>query len=189
MGLFGDDNLSFVRKFAGSLGSALRKVVEYFTGGKDISQEEMEEALQDEAVRSALEIVRSDLLPVLREALEREGHVYTGELQKSLDAWQAEEDVIAVGSRSLGERLARVEVGTRPRSVDSAELARLEDWVQIKWGVSEEEAESAAKTLRDKIQKHGNTAYYTLTNVVEDNREALEKEIGQRIALIITRGD
>jgi len=186
MGLFGDNNFGMVRRLAGKLGSAIRKVVDFITGGKS-SAKDAEEALQEEATRTALEIVKSDLVPLLKEALEREGHVYTGELRDSLDAWPVGEDTIAVGSRTLAERLARVEVGTRPRAIGSAELDRLEDWVQKKWGVSEEEAESAAKTLKDKIEKRGNTAYHTLTRVLESHQSALEKELGQRIALIITR--
>jgi hypothetical protein len=179
MGLFGGNAIEMAKNFGRGLATGVGKVLDFFTGGE--SPEEARAALQNAADAAALEIMRTDLLPLLKQRLVDTDHVFTGALLESLDVWSSQPGQIVVGSREFGERLSRIEYGTEPRNVDDEELDRLVFWVEDKFGiVDKKQAEASALGVALKLETQGNTAYRELTSVIEENRDAILAEITRR---------
>lgn len=182
-----ESGISLTKRFAAAARSVLGKVLDFFIGGPT-SDQDVESSLQEQADAEALTVIRSDLIPLLRKRLEETDHVFTGDLKDSLDAWVVEQGLIAVGSQEFGERLARVEIGTDPRPVDSEEEARLVFWVEDKFGLPTEAAIPRAETIAKNIREQGNTAYNVLQPLIDENVEAIIEETGNRVFLQLQQG-
>lgn len=183
---FGDDALTWLKKFDGSPGSIKRLVAEALTG--DSPPSDAAYWFQRDAEVIAATVLRQELVPLLRKWMEEKNHVFTGDLNESLDAWVEGPGDVRVGSRTLGERLTRVDKGTEPRPVDAEEAERLVFWVEDRFGLSEDEARPRAKALAEKIRKFGNKGYDVLTDVVAENEQEMIARIHDATLEHIGRG-
>lgn len=176
MGLFGGNAIELAKRFGKGITTGIGRILDFFTGGE--SQAEAEAALQNAADTAALEVMRTDLLPLLKQRLIDTDHVFTGALLESLDVWSDRPGQIVVGSREFSERLSRIEYGTEPREVDDEELDRLVFWVEDKFGITDKkQAEASALGVALKLETQGNTAYRELSSVIEENRDAILAEV------------
>lgn len=122
--------------------------------------------LIDAAWKNAEEIVRQELsaamvestLKLLRDVSELEEYTPSafGTLRKSMFASQEvlSDRVLGVTGTSLNYAPA-VELGTKPHPVSAAGIHALTDWVRLRLGYTEEEAEKMAHGIAWKIRHHG----------------------------------
>lgn len=97
---------------------------------------------------------QSIVIAKMREVLESRNINYTGQLSSSLSI-KADGPAPGVTIFSPEKYAAQVDKGTGPRRINSAEYARLKEWVENKLDVESEHVALVAKRIKKKIQTEG----------------------------------
>lgn len=151
-----------------------KKMKDFLTGksGKDPIPE-VNEVFEE----STLDAVNREFIPLIQSGIRDGNHLYTKHAVSNIFAESSGDGKVAVGIRDA-PYFGRVEFGTEPRTVDSAEFNRLIHWVRVKDTENEildprAMAAAVAKTIRDE----GNTEYAVFSNALDAVQGKLTKKI------------
>jgi len=164
----------------GRLSRFWKKVKNALTG-KSSSPEEVKKEIEHHFSEAVIDVVNKMFIPLVQQNIVDGDHRFTnypsGHAINNIYATADGKGKVTVGIRDA-PYFGRVEFGTDPRSVDSAEFIRLMDWVVAKdtKGIVRDPF-AVAQAVQRKIETKGNTEYAPFSDALDAVSDDMNKEI------------